>query len=103
MQDFGQRVARTEFCPDAMGESKQIQIKCCRRAALARRKVPNWNKLKFLMTCPYDLGVFWAQNRDPPSAHVRGHAFCGIRAAPAVLPQPALFRSPPTSPRAAIP
>jgi len=31
------------------------------------------------MTCPYDLGVFWAQNRDP--------TFCGIRAAPAVLPQ----------------
>src|ERR1700732_1856397 len=45
MQDVRQRVARSSFCPDGTGRSKQIQIKCCRRAALGRRRVPNWNIL----------------------------------------------------------
>jgi hypothetical protein len=45
MQDFRQRVAEVEFCPDAQGASNQIQMECCRRAAHLRRKVPNWNKL----------------------------------------------------------
>jgi len=40
MQDFGQRVAETEFCPDAKDASKQIQIKCCTQAALWAQKGP---------------------------------------------------------------
>src|SRR5258706_22457 len=40
MQDFGQRVAETEFCPDAKDTSKQIQIKCCTQAALWAQKGP---------------------------------------------------------------
>src|SRR3984893_1512662 len=51
MQDGGQRVARSRFCPDVCDASKQIQIECCRRAAHFRRKVPNWNKLTFLQAC----------------------------------------------------
>src|ERR1700726_1079902 len=51
MQDGGQRVARSRFCPDVCDASKQIQIECCRGAAHFRRKVPNWNKLTFLQAC----------------------------------------------------
>src|SRR5665213_2432349 len=33
MQDGRQRVAGSEFCPDAEGASNQIQMECCRHAA----------------------------------------------------------------------
>src|SRR5438874_3892033 len=35
MQDLRQRVARLRFCPDEGSDSKQIQIQCCRGAALS--------------------------------------------------------------------
>ena len=40
MQDVRQRVAGSEFCPDAKAASNQIHLKCCRRAAVGRRKGP---------------------------------------------------------------
>src|SRR5882757_2583996 len=82
MQDFGQPVARTEFCPDVRGRSKQIQFKCCRPAALGRGKVPNWNKLTFPITCAYS----GRKTGPPPSDHARGHAFAE-RALAGRLPQ----------------
>jgi hypothetical protein len=45
MQDVRQRVARSSFCPDAKGRSKQIQIKCCLRAAPAGPKGPKLEKV----------------------------------------------------------
>jgi hypothetical protein len=71
MQDFGQPVARTEFCPDVRGLSKQIQFKCCRPAALGRGKGPKLEQVNV----PYYLRVFRPQIGPQPSDRVRGHAF----------------------------
>jgi hypothetical protein len=71
MQDVRQRVARSSFCPDANGRSKQIQIECCLRAAPAGPKGP---KLEQVNVSPHAIA---AQSGHLPLTAANAAGFIG--------------------------